>query len=422
MQLEEILRASLQKGATDVHLKAGVIPVIRRHGALRPLQPNATPLTSEQIEFMAMGLLDEKQRAHFDEFREIDIGYGITGLGRFRVSIFRQRGTIRIVVRNIPFKVPTIEELTLPKVVENVAMLERGLVLITGVAGSGKSSTLAAIIDDINKRENKHILTIEDPIEFLIRDRKSLITQREVGIDSKSFARALRAGLRQDPDVILIGEMRDKETIETAILAAETGHLVLSTLHTLDATETINRILATFDASQQHQIRLQLASVLKAVVSQRLCKRKDGSGLVPTVEVLVNNSRVRELIEDPAQTQNIQQCIEEGSAAWGMQSFDQSLMELLNKDLISYEEALLHSASPENFRIKHEGFTAMDGKKWSQTGLYDKKLGDKWDNMAEVEIVIPTEHEPPPVKSDDEKEYDKKNGRSAAVARGGRKK
>lgn len=419
MQLEELLRASLQKGATDVHLKAGVIPVIRRHGALRPLQPNAAVVTAEQIEFMAMGLLNEKQRAHFDEFCEVDIGYGITGLGRFRVSIFRQRGTIRMVVRNIPFKVPTMEELNLPKVVEQIAHIERGLVLITGVAGSGKSSTLAAIIDDINKRENKHILTIEDPIEYLIRDRKSLITQREIGVDSMSFARALRAGLRQDPDVILIGEMRDKETIETAIQAAETGHLVLSTLHTLDAVETINRILASFDSAQQAQIRLQLASVLKAVVSQRLCKRKDGSGLVPTVEVLINNSRVRDLIEDATQTQHIQQSIEEGSAAWGMQSFDQSLMELLNKDLISYDEALLHSASAENFRIKFEGFTAMDGKKWSQTGLYDKKVGDKWESVTEVEIVMPTEINSSS-KSEDEKDFDKKSGRN--VASGGRKK
>jgi len=405
MQLEELLRAALQKGATDVHLKAGVIPVIRRHGSLRPLQTNSPPLTGEQIEFMAMGLLDDKQRAHFEEFREIDIGYGVSGLGRFRVSIFRQRGTMRIVVRNIPFKVPTMEELTLPKVMEKIAHTERGLILITGVAGSGKSSTLAALIDDINKRENKHILTIEDPIEYLIRDRKSLITQREIGVDSMSFARALRAGLRQDPDVILIGEMRDKETIETAILAAETGHLVLSTLHTLDATETINRILATFDGTQQPQIRLQLAATLKAVVSQRLCKRKDGTGLVPAVEVLMNNGRVRELIEDPAKTQLIQQSIEEGSAAWGMQSFDQSLMELLNKDLISYDEALLHCARPEDFRIRFEGFTAMDGKKWSQTGLYDKKVDDKWHNITEVEIIMPTEFKQ--VRDLDREENDK---------------
>jgi twitching motility protein PilT len=404
MTLEEILRTALQKGATDVHLKAGVMPVIRRHGTLRPIDVSAQPLTGEQIEFIAFGIMDDKQRAIFDEFREIDLGYGISGLGRFRISVFKQRGTCRMVIRNIPFKVPTFTELNLPKILQSVAQNERGLILLTGVAGSGKSSTLAAIIDDINRRENKHILTIEDPIEYLIRDRKSLITQREIGIDSTSFSRALRAGLRQDPDVILIGEMRDKDTIETALLAAETGHLVLSTLHTLDATETINRILAVFDSAQQAQIRMQIASTLKAVVSQRLTRRKDGTGVVPAVEVMINSPRIRELIEDPAKTQEIQQAIEEGHAAWGMQSFDQSLMELLNKDMISYEEALLHSARPEDFRIRYEGVTAMDGKKWSETGLYDKKVDDKWMALTEVELVVPTVVKKRKTKNDKEDE------------------
>ena len=391
MTLDEILRLALQKEATDVHLKAGVVPVIRRHGNLRPLATNLAPLTSDEILRMATALLTPTQREAFDTTHEIDLGYGVKDLGRFRVSIFRQRGTARMVIRNVPFKVPNFEDLNLPEAVAKIAHYERGLVLITGVAGSGKSSTLAAIIDDINRRENKHILTIEDPIEYLIRDRKSLITQREIGVDSRSFGAALRAGLRQDPDVILIGEMRDRETIEAALLAAETGHLVLSTLHTLDATETINRILAVFDGDQQRQIRMQLGAVLKAVVSQRLCSRKDDQGLVPACEVLLNTSRVRELIEDERQTTGIPQAIEEGSAAYGMQSFDQSLMALLNKDLISYDEALLHSARPEDFRIKYEGFTAMDGKKWSQTGLYDRKVNDKWKDLTEVEIILPTE-------------------------------
>lgn len=391
MNLEEILRSALQKGATDVHLKAGVMPVIRRNGTLRPLSANTPPLTGDEIESMAYGLMDEKQRRIFEEHRELDLGYGITGLGRFRISVFKQRGTMRIVVRNIPFKVPNFTELNLPPILSKIAQSERGLILVTGVAGSGKSSTLAALIDDINQRDNKHILTIEDPIEFLIRDRKSLITQREIGIDTFSFSRALRAGLRQDPDVILIGEMRDRETIEAALLAAETGHLVLSTLHTLDATETINRILAAFDATAQSQIRMQLGAVLKAVVSQRLCARKDGTGMVPACEILINSQRIRDLIEDPAHTAEIQLSIEEGQAAWGMQSFDQSLMDLLNRDLISYEEALLHSARPEDFRIRYEGITAMDGKKWSEGGLYDNKVDDKWQNLTEVEIVVPTE-------------------------------
>lgn len=391
MTLEELLRQALQKGATDVHLKAGVMPVIRRNGGLRPLSGNTPPLTAEQIESMAYSVMDDKQREQFHKDREIDLGFGVSGLGRFRLSIFRQRGTIRMVVRNIPYKVPAFEELNLPSIMPTIAQYERGLILVTGVAGSGKSSTIAAILDDINKRENKHILTIEDPIEFLIRDRKSLITQREVGIDSDNFHTALRAGLRQDPDVILIGEMRDRETIEAALLAAETGHLVLSTLHTLDAVETVNRILAAFESGQQMQVRMQLSAVLKAVVSQRLAAKKDGQGMVPACEVLINTPRVRELIEDPKLTSDIHQAIEEGAAAYGMQSFDQSLFDLLNRDLISYEEALLQCTRPEDFRIKYEGFTAMDGKKWSDGGAYDKKVDDKWDNMTEVEIIVPTE-------------------------------
>ena len=391
MTLEDVLRTALQKGATDVHLKAGVVPVIRRNGTLRPLSSNSVPMTGAEIEQLAMGVMNEKQRAQFAETNEVDLGHGVKDLGRFRISIFRQRGTVRMVVRNIPFKVPSFKDLTLPDAISKIAQIERGLILVTGVAGSGKSSTIAALIDDINQRDNKHILTIEDPIEFLIRDRKSLITQREIGIDSLSFSSALRAGLRQDPDVILIGEMRDKETIENALLAAETGHLVLSTLHTLDATETINRILAVFDSSQQRQIRMQLGATLKAVISQRLCTRKNGQGMVPACEILVNSARVRELIEDDRQSGGIAQAIEEGQSTYGMQSFDQSLLELLNRDLITYEEALIHSNRPEDFRIRYEGFTAMDGKKWSQTGLYDRKVSDKWKDLTEVEIVIPTD-------------------------------
>ena len=391
MTLDEILRTAMQKGATDIHLKAGVMPVIRRNGSLRPLSSNIPPITAEQIETLAFEVMDTKQRDHFIKHREIDLGFGVSGLGRFRISIFRQRGTIRMVIRTIPYKVPNFEELNLPEILQTISKAERGLILITGVAGSGKSSTLAAIIDDINKRDNKHILTIEDPIEFLIRDKKSLITQREIGIDSDNFSTALRAGLRQDPDVILIGEMRDRETVEAALLAAETGHLVLSTLHTLDAVETVNRILASFDSGQQQQIRMQLAACLKAVVSQRLAARKDGNGMVPAVEVLLNTPRVRELIEDPKLTQEIQQSIEEGSAAYGMQSFDQSLMELLNRELISFEEALLHCTRPEDFRIRYDGINALDGKKWSDSGIFGKKVSDQWKEVDEVSIIMPTE-------------------------------
>lgn len=391
MTFDEILRTAMQKGASDVHLKAGTIAVIRRHGVLRPLAANLSPLTAEEIQHMAFSLMDERQRKHFEEFRELDLGYGISGVGRFRVNIFKQRSTVRIVVRNIPHVVPTYQELTLPPIVEKIAQHERGLVLVTGVTGSGKSSTLAAMIDDINRNKNKHILTIEDPIEFLIRDRKSIITQRELGIDSLNYSRALRAALRQDPDVILIGEMRDRETIETALLAAETGHLVFSTLHTMNAPETINRILAAFEPHHHMQIRTQLASVLRGVISQRLARRKDGTGFVPAVEIMVNNPRIREMIETPGKSGDIHQAIEEGQTAWGMQSFDQSLMELLIKGLIDVNEALKLSNSPEDLRVRLSGITAMDGKKFADSNDFQKQLDDAWQGLSEIEVESNTD-------------------------------
>lgn len=386
--LEEILRMAMQKEASDVHLKAGIMPVIRRHGVLRPLAANLPALTGEEIEQMAFALMDERQKQHFQDYKEVDLGHGVSGLGRFRISVFRQRGTTRMVIRNIPHRVPTYQELNLPPQVSKIAQLERGLILVTGVTGSGKSSTLAAMIDDINRTKNKHILTIEDPIEFLIRDRKSIITQRELGVDSTSYVRALRAGLRQDPDVILIGEMRDRETIEIALLAAETGHLVLSTVHTLDATETVNRIVASFEPYQQHQIRLQLASVLKAVVSQRLARKKDKTGFIPATEIMMNNPRVRELIETPERTKEIHHAIEDGQVAWGMQSFDQSLMDLLMREQIDMEEALALSTSPEDFKIRLAGITNMDGQKWSASEKHQNDLQKNWQNMSEVEIEV----------------------------------
>lgn len=389
MNIEEILRLAMKKGASDVHLKAGIVPVIRRHGVLRPLAPNLSSLTGRQMEAIAMSLMDEQQKQTFEELKEVDLGYGISGLGRFRVNIFRQRGTVRIVIRNIPHSVPTFKELSLPPIVEKISSLERGLVLVTGITGSGKSSTLAAIIDDINKKRNKHIITIEDPIEFLIRDRKSIITQRELGVDSTSYARALRAALRQDPDVVLIGEMRDTETIEIALLAAETGHLVLSTLHTMDATETVNRVVAAFPVHQQQQIRLQLAAVLKMVLSQRLARRQDKSGFVPAVEVLVNNPRIRDMIETPQKTSEIREAIEQGQVAWGMQSFDQSLMELVVNNVISLEEALSLCTSPEDFRIRYSGISAMDGKNWSNNHQNNQRLEAAWQELSEVDIELP---------------------------------
>lgn len=390
MSLEELLKLALQKGASDLHLKAGIIPVIRRHGNLRPLAANLAALSGEEIEMIVSRLMDDRQRALFAEFHEVDLSFGISGLGRFRLNVFQQRGTIRVVIRNIPHTVPSLETLNLPASLAKTAEFERGLVLVTGATGSGKSSTLAALADEINRNKNMHILTIEDPIEYLIRDRKCIVTQREIGVDAVSYARALRAALRQDPDVILIGEMRDRETIEIALLAAETGHLVLSTLHTLDATETINRIVAAFEVHQQDQVRLQLASTLKTVISQRLARRKDGQGFVPAVEILINNPRVREMIEKRETGAGLKAAIEDGAVGWGMQSFDQSLMDLVTRELITLEEALSLSTAPEDFRIRYSG-VVREGEKWGEDTGHKRRLNEAWQGLAEIEVEVPTE-------------------------------
>lgn len=386
--LDEILRLATQKGASDVHLKAGIIPVIRKHGTLRPLSSSLPALTSATLEEMAFSIMDSRQRRIFEEKKDIDLSYGLAGVGRFRMNIFMQRSTIRIVIRNISDVIKNIEELHLPPIIKKIAENERGLVLITGATGSGKSSTLAAMIDHINRTQSKHILMIEDPTEFLVKDRKCIVTQRELGTDTISFAQSLRAALRQDPDVILIGEMRDRETIEIALLAAETGHLVLSTLHTLDTQETINRILAAFEPYQQTQIRMQLASVLNAVVGQRLCTRKDETGYVPALEIMINNSRIAELIVDPARTAEMRTAIEEGQSAWGMCTFDQSLMNLLAREVITYEEALKTSTSPENFAIRYNGISHLDGKKWGDHTNFGKRIENAWQNLTAMEMDV----------------------------------
>ena len=393
MTLQDILTAAVKKNASDVHIKAGLTPIIRKHGKLRPLQQGLAPLTNAQVEQMAMEILDEEQRKLFATMKEVDVGYGLTGLGRFRINIFRQRGSVRMVIRNIPYNVPTLDELGLPEVLKSIAMYERGLILVTGVTGSGKSSTLAAVIDHINNTQNAHILTIEDPIEFLIRDRKSIISQRELGLDTTTFAAALKAALRQDPDVILIGEMRDPETIRTALTAAETGHLVLSTLHTTDAKESIGRILGAFEPHEQDQVRRQLASSLKAVISQRLARRKDKTGFVPAVEILINNARVKEMIEDPDRTGDILGAIEESRDTMQMQSFDQCLMDYLARDIIDYEEALRLSSNAEDFQLKAAGIASGDQNWHNNSGLHSQARGSKWNDITNLEIDQPA---PPP--------------------------
>lgn len=366
-QLEKILKMAADKEASDIHLKAGVMPVIRKLGKLRPIDMQMPPLNNEQIKAMVYPLLTEEQQHKLEQGHEIDMGHGVSGLGRYRFNIFQQRGSLRAVIRSIPHQVPTFSSLSLPKQMERISSFERGLVLVTGATGSGKSSTMAAMLDYINSNKNKHIITIEDPIEFLIRDKKSIITQRELGLDAINYAQALKSSLRQDPDVILIGEMRDLETIETALIAAETGHLVLSTLHTLDAKEAINRILSVFESHRQMQIRYQLAGVLKAVISQRLAPKKNEPGFVPAVEIMLNNARIHDMIVQPDRTQNIPRAIEEGNASYGMQSFDQSLAELVAQEQVDYNEALQLATNPEDFAIQFSGIS-KDGRRWRSKG------------------------------------------------------
>ena len=371
MELNEILQVALRSGASDIHLKAGLPPMFRVDGSLVPLK-DARRLPPEEIGRMAFSIMSDFQKEKFKRQNELDLAYGVPGLGRFRVNAFQQRGTIGVVLRVIPFKIQTIEQLLLPKVLEKVCAEQRGLILVTGTTGSGKSTTLAAMVDFINANETCHIMTIEDPIEFLIRDKRSIVNQREVGVDTLSFGAALKSALRQDPDVILVGEMRDLETIETAMTAAETGHLVLSTVHTLDATETVNRIVGTFPPHQQKQIRLQLGSVLRAAISQRLVPRADGRGRVAAVEILIVNSRVRELIEDKDRTKEIPGAIAGSYVSYGMQSFDQSLMSLLKRNLITYDEAVRQSTNPDDFALRVSGISATSDSSWD-----DFEGGDK---------------------------------------------
>jgi twitching motility protein PilT len=363
MELNEILQVALKGGASDIHLKAGLPPMFRVDGSLVPLK-DGRRLPPEDIARMAFSIMSELQKERFKNTNEVDLAYGVPGLGRFRVNVFQQRGTIGVVLRVIPFRIQSMEQLMLPKVLEKIALEERGLILVTGTTGSGKSTSLAAMIDHINSIETCHIMTIEDPIEFLIRDKRSVVNQREVGVDTMSFAQALKSALRQDPDVILVGEMRDLETIETALTAAETGHLVMSTLHTLDATETINRVISVFPPYQQKQVRLQLGSVLKAVVSQRLVPRADSRGRVAAVEILIATARVRELVEDKDRTKEIPDAIAQGHQTYGMQTFDQSLMGLLKQNLITYDEALRQATNRDDFALRVSGISATSDSKW----------------------------------------------------------
>ena len=352
--IDDLLRIAMERKASDLHLKVGNYPYLRVDGELVPLtdQPR---VSAEDMLNMAFSMMSNRQKQKFKEAAELDMAYGVAGLGRFRVNVFQQRGNVGVVLRVIPTKIRALDELYLPKIIEQICEESRGLVLVTGVTGSGKSTTLAAMIDRINSMRPEHIITIEDPIEFLHRDKKGFVNQREVEVDTASFGSALRASLRQDPDTILVGEMRDLETIGTALHAAETGHLVFSTLHTLDAVETINRIISVFPPPEQKQIRLQMAAVLKAVISQRLVRKADGTGRVPAVEVLIATEYIRECIITPEKTRLIHEALQAGVSQYGMQTFDQSLYELYQQGLITYETALENASKPDDFKLRVQG-------------------------------------------------------------------
>jgi twitching motility protein PilT len=372
-QLQEALNWIVENEGSDLHLKVKSRPLARVHGSLRRLE-QWEPLTEQDTERVVHEMLDghHEKLAEFDGDNEVDFSYAIPGMARFRVNAFRQRGTVSVVMRVIPFGVKTVQELGLPAVISELAEEERGLILLTGTTGSGKSTTLAAIIDHINESRKCHIVTIEDPIEYLHKDRNSIINQREVGMDTASFSRAMRRVLRQDPDVILIGEMRDEETVRTALSAAETGHLVLSTVHTLDAPESVNRIIDFFQPHEQNQARAMLAGTLKGVVSQRLVPTRDGQGRVAVCEILRMTGRARDMIMDPEQTGNLREVITEGEY-YGMQTFDQALLKHYQAGRVSMEDALKVASSPHDFKllVAAEGRTATSMEDLMDAGSRD---------------------------------------------------
>src|ERR1700682_3443355 len=364
VKIDDLLVTAIAHLASDLHLKVGSFPVMRIGGELHPIV-EAPKLLPEDTLDMAFSMMSNRQKQKLKEVSEVDIAYSVKGLGRFRANIFQQRGSVSIVLRVMPDQSRGTAALGLPPVIDKIAEERRGLILVTGATGSGKSTTLAAMIDRVNSTRSGHIVTIEDPIEFLHRDKKAFVTQREVDVDTRSFAEALRGALRQDPDVILVGEMRDYETIKTALTAAETGHLVLSTLHTLDATETVMRIVSSFPSHQQKSVRIPLDGILKAVISMRLVRAAKGAGRVPAVEVMVSTALIRDYIINEEKTYLMREAIAAGTSQYGMQTFDQSLFHLFQSGLISMEEALHNASNTDEFRMRVSGILsaeqAMDG-------------------------------------------------------------
>jgi len=350
----------VRKNGSDLLLKVGRPPTIRVNGELSSI--DVPPLRPEDLKALAEQIMTPRQVKEFAEKKEADFAIGVPGVGRFRTNIYQQRGTLAFAFRAIPYEVKTIRELRLPPVLEEIAIRPRGLVLVTGITGSGKSTALAAMVNHVNQNRRVNVITIEDPIEFLHRDQLANISQREVGSDTLSFAAALRHVLRQDPDVILIGEIRDMDTLDTALKAADTGHLVFSTLHTTDATQTINRVISFYPPHQHQEIRSLLSTALQAVVCLRLVPKKDGSGRVPAAEVLINTAAVADNIRDIEKALNIPDLIAEGTVSYGMQSFDQSLMKWYREGMISYESALFYSSNPSEFALRVSGVSSASDR------------------------------------------------------------
>ncbi|ADY74098.1 twitching motility protein [Desulfurobacterium thermolithotrophum DSM 11699] len=353
VELNSLLTKAFKLGASDIHLRVKLPPVFRINGKL--IRTELPPITLDDINLYVKKILPVDKLKELPYIKNLDTAYSIPGVCRFRVNLFRQRGTFAIVMRIIPSKVPEVEELNLPSVIKEIALYQRGLVLVTGTTGSGKSTTLAAMLNELNNKDSRVVVTIEDPIEYLHKDKKCIFYQREIGDDAENFFTALRAALREDPDVILVGEMRDSETVRTALDAAETGHMVFSTLHTLDAKETINRIISFFPPHHQQAIRYQLASVLRATISQRLIPRADRKGRVPAVEIMIVTGAIRERIINPELTEEIPEFIEKGKEVYGSQTFDQSLYDLWKKGFITKEDALKYATKPDDLKLKMEG-------------------------------------------------------------------
>lgn len=363
MTLKQMLVEMLNRKASDLHIRVGIRPHLRVNGILEQIATD--PVTIDLMDQIVSQILNEKQKERFFRKNEMDLALSVAKLGRFRINLYRQRGTVGIAIRAVNTTVPTFDDLHLPEVINKLASRKRGMVIVTGTTGSGKSTTLAALIEEMNSKRHDNIMTIEDPIEYIYRDKKSVISQREVGGDTDSFASALRHAFRQDPDVILIGEVRDLETMSIALTAADTGHLVMTTLHTMNVVETITRIISFFPPHQHQQIRLLLAGTIEAIVCQRLLTRADMPGRVPALEVMINTSAIKECIINPEKTAEIPEYIEQGMVQYGMQTFDQSIMKLYKQGMISFEEAMSHATNPEDFDLRLRGITGSSDR-WTE--------------------------------------------------------